>query len=243
MSEPQKLPLFDAYIDESSQTGHRYLVLGGVILPTEITTDFTARLTATRVPELDANGEMKWVKVSNRKLPAYLKAVDLFFEPEFNAAPHFHSLVVDTHKVNNRRYNQGNREIGFSKEIYQLAMKFGRLYRNALFHIYPDHRTTDQLPENVRTMLNFGIRNKGDKRDWPYRRMQFRHSHHTPLIQLADIFSGALAYHINGHHSAEGASPAKRALSQHILDRARIKNPSIDTAVNGKFTIWHRQLK
>jgi hypothetical protein len=208
-----------------------------------MTADFTAQLTATRAPELDARGEMKWVKVSNRKLSAYLRAVDLFFLPKFAAGPHFHSLIVDTHKVNHRRYNQGSREIGFSKEIYQLARKFGRLYGDALFHIYPDHRTTDQLPENVRTMLNLGIRKSGDQRDWPYRRMQFRHSHQTPLIQLADIFSGALAYQINGHHLVEGASPAKCALSQHILERARIENPSVDTAVNGKFTIWHRKLR
>lgn len=31
MAESQKLPLTEVYIDESSHTKHRYLVLGGVI--------------------------------------------------------------------------------------------------------------------------------------------------------------------------------------------------------------------
>lgn len=239
---PRPLPYFDAYIDESSQTAHRYLVLGGVVIQTENVANLNQAIEQIRPPELDNNGEMKWTKVSQRKLSAYIRLVDLFFRPQFANGPHFHSLVVDTHRIDNRRYNEGDREIGFSKEIYQLARKFGRLY-GGLFHIYLDHRDTSQVPEKVRTILNFGIRKNGDNRDWPYRRMQFRKSHDTPLIQVADIFSGAIAYRLNGHHLAEDASPAKRELSNYIFERAGIRDIAVDTAVRGKFTVWHRRLR
>lgn len=239
---PRQLPYFDAYIDESSQTAHRYLVLGGVVIQTASVSNLNQDIGRIRAPELDNNGEMKWTKVSQRKLPAYIRLVDLFFQPQFANGPHFHSLVVDTHQIDNRRYNEGDRELGFSKEIYQLARKFGRLY-GGLFHIYLDHRDTNQLPDKVRTILNFGIRKHGDNRDWPYRRMQFRRSHETPLIQMADIFSGAIAYRLNGHHLAEDASPAKKELSNYIFERAGINNVTNDTGVRGKFTIWHRRLR
>lgn len=239
---PRQSPFFDAYIDESSQTGHRHLVLGGVVLPTSDATILNQAIRQIRSPELDDNGEMKWTKVSRRKLPAYIRLVDLFFERRFSNGPHFHSLVVDTHQIDNRRFNEGDREIGFSKEIYQLARKFGRLY-GGLFHIYLDHRDTNQLPDKVRTILNFGIRKNGDDRDWPYRRMQFRKSHETPLIQVADVFSGAIAYQLNGHHLAEDASPAKIELSRYILAKANVRNVAADTAIRGKFTIWHRRLR
>lgn len=242
MNEPSKLPFLDTYIDESSQTGHRFLVIGGVVIPTDIAPDFSTKLVTSRAPELGGAGEMKWVKVSRTKLPAYKRAVDLFFDTRTGELPHFHSLVVDTHKLNNRRYNEGSREIGFSKEIYQLCMKFGRLY-GGLFHIYPDHRQTSEAPDKVRTILNFGTRKKGDKRDWPYRRMQFRHSGETPIIQLTDILAGAVAFRVNGHHTASGASPAKCELSEYIFNRAKIADVTRDTSVRGKFTIWHRVLK
>ena len=239
---PRQLPFFDAYIDESSQTAHRYLVLGGVVVPTAKASDINLDIQQIRPPELDNNGEMKWTKVSKSKLPAYIRLVDLFFEPQFANGPHFHSLVVDTHRIDNRRYNEGDREIGFSKEIYQLARKFGRLY-GGLFHIYLDHRDTNQPPDKVRTILNFGIRKGGDSRDWPYRRMQFRKSHDTPLIQVADIFSGAIAYQLNGHHLVAEASPAKRELSNYIFEKAGIRDITVDTAKRGKFTVWHRKLR
>ncbi|MDO8420679.1 MAG: DUF3800 domain-containing protein [Parvibaculum sp.] len=241
MTEPNQIPFVDAYIDESSQTAHRYLVLGAIVLPAQNTAEFSELFIKTRYPELNANSEMKWVKVSKGKISSYLRAVDLFFEKQYSTAPHFHSLVVDTSKINNRRYNQGDREIGFSKEIYHLSMKIGRLYRGP-FHIYPDHRLTKQTPDKVRNILNFGAKKRGDKRDWPFRRMQFRHSDQTPMIQLADIFIGAIAYRVNGHHLAKDASPAKIELSRYVLEKAGIPDPTIDTSIRGKFTIWHRKL-
>jgi len=94
-------------------------------------------------------------------------------------------------------------------------------------------------------MLNRGIRKslKGDKRDWPYRRLQFRDSKKTPLLQLADILSGALAYHLNGHRHEQDASPAKVELSDYVLRSARIADVFRDTSMGGKFTIWHRRLR
>ena len=82
-----------------------------------------------------------------------------------------------------------------------------------------------------------------DKRDWPYRRVQFRDSKETILIQLTDILSGALVYHLNGHRHENDASPAKCALSDHILQSAGVRDVFRDTAIRGKFTIWHRRLQ
>lgn len=231
----------DAYIDESSQSQHRYLVLGGVILPSGDARTITNLILEARLPELP-QGEMKWGKVSRAKLDAYKRVVDVFFDPRLHRTIEFHSLVVDTTKVDHARFNQGSREIGFNKEVYQLAMKFGRLY-SSLFHIYPDRRTTTQRSEDLRLMLNRGIKKSGDKRDWPYRRVQFRESEEVPLLQLADIFAGAVAYHLNGHRNIAGASPAKISLSDYVLAKAHVSNVHRDTMMSGKFTIWHRRLR
>jgi hypothetical protein len=182
---------------------------------------------------------MKWGKISRTKLPAYKRVVDLFFSA---SRADFHSIVVDTARQKHALYNQGSREIGFNKEVYQLGLKFGRLYP-MLFHVYPDYRNTDQSLEELRLILNRGIRKKGDTRDWPYRRVQFRDSRKTPLLQVADIFSGALAFLHNGHHVATNASPAKVELAAYILEKAGVSDPTRDTAIRRRFTIWHRVLR
>jgi hypothetical protein len=126
-------------------------------------------------------------KVSKKKIAPYKRMVDVLFDnPKI---VHFHSLFVDTTQLNHNKFNEGDREIGFNKEIYQLAIKVSRLYRFDLFHLYPDYRNTNQTPENLRLILNRGCSKSGDPRDWPFRRCQFRDSKNTPHLQLADILT------------------------------------------------------
>lgn len=234
--------ILDIYVDESSQTKNRYLLLGGIVISKVRVEAATARLQAARLPELP-HGEMKWGKVSHAKLAAYMRFVDCFFDaPEF-AGSHFHSLVIDTHGIDNERYNSGSKEIGFNKEIYQLATKFAKLYRAGFFHLYPDYRETNQKPEDLRNILNHGRHKNRDGRDWPFRRCQFRDSASVLLLQLVDILLGAVAYGKNEHYNQPNASPAKLALARHIMRRAGIRDIGIDTARSGKFTIWHRRLR
>jgi hypothetical protein len=233
----------EVYIDETSQTKHRYLVLGGIIVPRRFSADFEDRIQRARLSELP-HGEMAWTKVSRTKLPAYRRVINVFFNAPF-AYDHldFHSLVVDSHRVDDRRFNEGSREIGFNKEIYQLCRKFGRLYPDRLFHIYADRRNTSQPPNETRLILNRGILRSGDTRDWPYRRLHFRDSDKSQVLQLVDVLLGAIAFRLNGHYNAQGASPAKRDLCDHIISRAHIRDVFCDTATRGRFTIWHRRLR
>lgn len=167
--------------------------------------------------------------------------MDVLFDTDGRS--HFHSLVIDTTLVDHQRFNAGNREIGFNKEIYQLAMKCSKLYPKYLFHVYPDQRETTQKPEDLRLILNRGCRKKGDKRDWPFRRCQFRDSKKTLLLQLTDIIIGAIAFKLNGHDKKEGASPAKCELADYIFERAKITDIFKSTAPAAEFTVWHRRLR
>lgn len=63
------LPVSSIFIDESSQTDNRFLVLGGVIVPAPLIAEIDAALLTARLPELP-HGEMKWAKVSKSKIEA-----------------------------------------------------------------------------------------------------------------------------------------------------------------------------
>lgn len=238
---PDLSELSDIYIDETSQNNHHYLLLGGIIIPTPNVAEINNAVMDHRLPELPS-GEAKWAKVSKSKLPAYKRLVDAFFDDPRFGPVHFHSLVVDTHEQNHIAFNDGSREIGFNKEIYQLASKFARLY-GTLFHLYPDQRKTNSDPNELRLILNRGRKKQGDQRDWPFRRCQFRDSKKCLPLQVVDILSGAIAFRINGHFDAPNASPPKCELSDHVLSRAGVSNPFRDTKMSGKFTIWHRKLQ
>jgi Protein of unknown function (DUF3800) len=234
--------ILDVYIDESSQTQARFLLLGGVVIPSTHVALAAAKIQAARMPDLP-HGEMKWGKASKAKLGAYKRVIDCFFDAAELSGSDFHSLVVDTTKLNHKAFNSGSADLGFNKEIYQLATKCARVYKDALFHVYPDHRDTKNRPEELRTILNFGRRKVSDPRDWPFRRCHFRDSKTTPLLWVTDLLIGSIGYHLNGHRFQVDASEARCELSDYVLARAGVADPKYDTAKTGKFTIWHRRLQ
>ena len=234
--------IYDVYVDESSQTKARFLVLGGIIIPASDMPGATEAILKARLPELPG-GEVKWGKVSRGKLGAYVRVVDAFFDHEAFSNAKFFSLVVDTSQLDDRAYNLGSREIGFNKEIYQLATKFARIQRDGIFHLYPDFRDTKQRPNDLRDILNHGRHKFRDYREWPFRRCQFRDSAKVPILQLVDVLTGSVAFGKNEHYRREGASAAKIEVGRHIMRRAGIRRLDQDSAIDGKFTIWHRVLK
>jgi hypothetical protein len=231
--------ILEIYVDESSQNKHRYLVLGAVVVQltnSQIINDLIAK---ARLPELPFN-EIKWTKVSTAKLPAYTRVVDVLFDRPDEL--HFHSLFVDTTKHNHKKFNQGDSEMGFNKEVYQLANKVGRMYDAYYFHLYPDYRDTKSLPEELRLNLNRGAAKRGDERDWPIRRCQFRDSKQIQILQLVDVIVGAIAFQLNGHDKVQDANPAKIVLAKYVMQRAGIADILKGTARTGKFTVWPRLL-
>lgn len=232
----------DVYIDETSQTKHRYLLLGGITLLAENAELIEKTIHRARLPELPA-GEMGWKKISRSKRDAYERVVELFFNGVWAQLAQFHCLVVDTHQQDHRRFNEGSREAGFCKEIYQIVQKYRRLYQGCMFHVYPDKRDTPQPTEELRLILNRGAHKTSDQRPWPFRRVHFRKSHDSQILQLSDILLGAVAYAHNGHIIAPNASPAKSHICNQVLNLAGINDVFVDTPISGKFTIWHRRLQ
>lgn len=108
--------LWDIYVDESSQTKNRYLVLGSILIPTALVPTANAALQSARLPELPF-GELKWGKVSKAKYEAYQRYADRFFDNASLAPAKFHSLVVDTSQLDHKRFNEGSREIGLNKRV------------------------------------------------------------------------------------------------------------------------------
>lgn len=233
--------LRDVYIDESSQTQSRFLALGGLMVPTDCVRELEQAIWNARGLDLPA-GEMKWTKVSTSKLSAYRRVAETILSPAFRYVE-FHSVVVDTQKLKDNTFNNGSREVGFNKEIYQLCQKFGRLHRSEAFHIYLDQRETKSTTSELRDILNHGIRKKQPNRDWPYRRVHFRNSKNCICLQAVDILLGAITFHLNDHRSRLSASPAKCELSDLILKLAHVRDVTKDTATAGRFTVWHRQLR
>jgi len=252
---PHEADLFcNVYIDESSQTKHRYLVIGGLIVPLSHADVFEQAIIAARdetIAPARADGTpriIKWEKVNAYNLASYRKVVDAFFSFEgdhklpLRKHVDINCVVVDTSKKDLRASGEGDVEIGFNKEVYFLCVPMiGKRFPSELFHVYPDRRSTPHPLKEAQQIMNFGARKYGDKREWPFRRLQFKDPEACQALQVVDIFIGALAYRLNGHCDKPNANAAKKELSSYILARAKITDPFKKTDYHRRrFAILHR---
>ena len=234
--------MLNVYVDESCQNAHRFMVLGGICISGEDAVEVHGALTELR-EQYQLFGELRWTKVSVSKYSAYQAFVDKFFDFAAEDKIHFHSLIVDTSGLDNKKYNLGNREIGFSKFIYQLLIKFGRLYGEPL-NCYLDNRTTQQELGELRDILNNGIAKSRGIHTRPYRLVQFRKSKECDPLQITDLLLGAVSSRKNGHHRRPDCNPAKKQLGEYIMTKAGIRSLGQSTPLSARrFTVWNFRLR
>jgi hypothetical protein len=250
---------YEIYIDETSQTGHRFLIIGGIYFPYKYSSLFEQTILKARlplIPQHHPNGQLRqigWREFAPDELETYKRVVDAFHSfrqhlSPFNESIEFLGSIIDTH-VRGRRYSGRAGKIGFDREIFYHCLRLGRRFDQALFHVYPDFRSVKDPKDltRLRYMLNRGIkRNHDDMRDWPYRRMQFRTSHQWQALQVSDLFIGALAYRLNRHYDNPKANPKRKELCDYILRRAHLfaifKRGKVKKWKDwGNFRYWFRQ--
>ena len=125
-------------------------------------------------------------------------------------------------------------------------MSIARRHSNNLFNVYPDERSTDQSMEQMRRILNYGVRREERTRPTAFRHVEFRKSHKSHAIQISDLLIGAVAYRLNGHYNQPGGADKKK-LCEHILKSGHywefISSRGFREKSWGRFQVWFRRHK
>lgn len=231
---------YDIFVDESSQTGHRFIVIGALFCRADVTPKIEAYLEKT-IAAHGGTSEMKWGKVTRRNLPLYEKVITDIFGAFRRNSLYFHCIVIDNNLVDHKRFNDGDPEIGFNKYLFTLLYKFARKYRsNSRFYGYLDDRTTQHTPEHLREMLNARARRDLRLGYDPFRRITFAQSHLNRMIQVTDVLTGCIAYDTNKHYLAGSAAPHRVRMLNHVRELAGVVSLAIPTKrPNQPFDIWH----
>jgi hypothetical protein len=234
------IPIFHVYCDESC-TQHRFTTIGSVFCSETHVQRITGFLEEV-IEKHGGSSELKWSKLKRLNLPMYTEVVDLFCKFRTMNWIHYYCLVVYNSQMDHKTYNDGDKEIGFNKMIFFHLLNYARKYRSFAFNVYLDDRTTVHTPEKTRMMLNGRVAREMPRRPARYRVCQFRLSHEVRLIQLADIFTGAIGSAMSGQHFRWDAASHKGALIRHIEAGCRHPSLSVKTGIRfDGFEIWHFQ--
>jgi len=226
---------YNLYCDESchlENDGQRTMVLGSIWTDVAETEDATRRIKEIkRKHGIKSEQEVKWTKVSPGNLKLYLDLVDYFFD---NANLHFRGLVVpDKTSLNHRAFQQSHDDWYYKMYFLLLTVI---LARDSRYNIYLDIKDT-LGGRRVQKLEEVLANDKYDFERRMVRRIQLVRSHEVQLIQLADIFIGALMY----KHRDEMNSEAKKAIVERIEARSGfslVKN-TLPTEDRFNIFIWH----
>ena len=111
---------YNIYCDESCHLEHDHqksMVTGAIWCPKNDVTKISEQIRKIK-REYNANGEIKWVKVSKSRENYFIKLIVYFFAEEFL---NFRALVVDDKlKLNHDYFNKGSHDSFYYKTFYYI---------------------------------------------------------------------------------------------------------------------------
>jgi hypothetical protein len=224
--------IFSVYCDESchlQNDSEGVMVLGAVWCPTNQVNRLNKELRDIKLKfGIAKNFEIKWNKISPGQEDFYLELVKFFFD---NPLLHFRGLIVsDKAALTHDKF-------GHDHDTWYFKMYFNML-RAILdpqnkYRVFLDIKDT-RSAERVRKLHEVLNNDKYDFNKQIVESMQTVRSHEVQLIQMADLFIGALAYHLRGLNT----STTKLKLVNAIKEKAGISLSRSTLYRESKFNIF-----
>lgn len=201
------------YCDESNHLesdGISTMVLGAVYVPTDKVRAANVRLREIKKKHgISPSTEIKWTKVSPKKLDFYLDTIDYFFD---NDDLHFRAVVIDKSRLNHEKYEQ-------THDDFYYKMYFGLLNKildpQNTYNIYPDIKDT-RGSQKIQKLYRVLSNSMYDFDDTIIHRIQQVRSDEVEVLQLADILIGAMQF----LNRDDVKSEAKKTLIERLRERS-----------------------
>lgn len=185
------MSLYTVYCDESchlENDGQTAMALGAVWAPRSAVAEINADLRMIkRTHGVAPHIELKWVKISPRRVSLYNDVVSYFFD---NNELHFRTLVIpDKTQLDHSRFEQTHDDWYYKMYFHLLEVI---LSPHDQYEIYIDIKDT----HGGRRLAHLSQVLANSKYDFSFsivKRMQTVRSHEVQLLQLTDVLLGAVS--------------------------------------------------
>ncbi|HRH55300.1 MAG TPA: DUF3800 domain-containing protein [Candidatus Paceibacterota bacterium] len=228
---------YNLYCDESCHLENDHqtaMVLGAVWCPKDSAQEILTRIREIKTQYgLSPWTEIKWTKISPKKLPMYLHLVDYFFDsPDL----HFRGLVVPNKMaLDHQKFEMSHDD--FYYRMYFTMIK-AVLSPQDTYDIYIDIKDT-RGGAKVKQLHKVLGRNMYDFNSRIVQNMQIIRSEEVGIMQLADLLIGAVSHLNRGIKSSE----AKQRVIERIQERSKYSLTKSTLPSEDKFNlfVWHSE--
>ena len=228
----------NVYCDESfhlEHDEHKAMALGAIWCPKDKIKEINHQIQEIKSKyNISKTSEVKWTKISPCNLNLYLELVDYFFD---NNDLHFRTLVVpDKSKLNHSKYNQTHDQ-WYHKMYFELLKIIFK--KSSSYFVYIDIKDTHS-GENIKKLQDVCSNTAYDINNQVLIHIQPIRSDEVQLMQVVDIFTGAMGYRHNNTDLNESISPAKVAVVNKIINRSgsTLLKSSLPSEQKFNFFIW-----
>lgn len=225
----ESAPQYVIYCDESCHDltkHHTFMSIGGLLVPRPEKGGLSKKLRLL-MHSCDLKSEVKWSKVSSKRLEDYKKLVNFFFD---HKQLRFRAIVVEQAKVRFDKYHGKDRELAFYKFYYEMLEKWLDTGNEYLILLdYKNNRGAGRYKTLQRYLENY-LKGKAWIRD-----LTVINSKETPFAQLCDLLTGAVA----AAHNIPNMGSAKEQLTKYIASKAGWPTLKTSTTLSAnKFNIF-----
>lgn len=228
------MSLYNIYCDESCHLENdqcHAMSLGAVWCDVHAVKAASEQLRALKSRHgLSRQFEIKWTKISSSKIAFYHELIDYFFD---NSTLHFRGVVIpDKSQLNHQKFEQ-NHDMFYYKMFFVLLKNiFSPDHQYAVYLDIKDTRSQNMVVGLHRVLCHSEYDFNSEK----IQRIQQIRSHESELLQLTDLFIGALSY----LHRGLQTSQAKLELIEHVKLRSSYSLTKTTLSREEKFNllIW-----
>lgn len=237
------------FVDESRiNKRDRFQLFGSLWLPRDKQEDFHKKFWKLWDQEFPSRrSELKWTKISNKKLNTYKKFIELFAELYYLD---FRCILLDNRSLDYKFYHDNDKELGFYKFLYFFLsrniykdFRYGNVDDN--YQIFLDKRKMKKgievgRLEDLKNYINAYLFNHCNlAKKLIVKNVEALDSKKSPEIQIVDIVMGAIGYKREGFET----SGAKVELVKFIEGFFDVDFEKNTPYLSNKVNIWEFRLK
>lgn len=235
---------YASFTDESSISGHKYMVIGGVTCSTSFVEHAHDAVEYFRYKSKYPTDSFQWKHYRDDKWLDYKRLIDWFIENNTTQNLDFSCIVIDTKALDHSKHNEGDGETFFQKMVGEHVYAIVRKYEPEVVRLFHGHRESKYDLEHVKSIINSTIAKKqGFPTYRPLRQFDYLRVEDSGPHQIADILLGCVSYYWNSGMVKSGSS-RKRKLAEYVHSECCVPTLAKATPYSSRqFSVWPFKLR
>lgn len=228
--------LYNIFCDESchlEKDTSNVMVLGAITCPNDLKRTIYNEIRAIKTKHgVNSRAELKWTKISESKLGLYLELLDYFFMSKELA---YRGVVAQKTGLDHAKFNNDSYDLWYYKMYFRLLDPM--IMPPDEYRIFIDIKDTCGGPK-IRKLHDALCNSTYDFKKEIIKDIRQIDSQESELLQIVDIFNGALSFYHRGLYYKDSQNKSKKSVITHLMSTWKVSISKNTARTEQKFNVF-----